>query len=90
MELPILRELARRQHSGLINDLWIRTQGCLELIMPLVDQRGSAVFEPILIGSVGPDGNQNDRMVSAKAEIHSTLEADAFAPTHFIVGKNVI
>jgi len=51
-------------------------------VVPLVHERRSVVLKAIRIGCIGTNRHENDRMVAAEAEIHASLEANAFAPAH--------
>lgn len=57
--------------------------------MSLIDQRCFAVFKSITIRSITAYRHQNDGMITTKAELHSTLKAGAFPPTHFVMRENV-
>ena len=85
MELAVLGEFPRRQNPGLINHLWIRAGRDFWKVVALIDQGCSAVFETIPVWSIRPHRHQNHGMIATKAEIHSSLEANTFAPTHFVM-----
>ena len=60
------------------------------MVVAFIDQRCSSVFETVTVWSIAAQRHQDDGVISAKAEIHSPLEADAFAPTHFVMRENVV
>lgn len=60
------------------------------MVVAFIDQRCSAVFETIPVRCIAAHRHQNDGMIASKAEIHSPLEADTFAPTHFVMRENVV
>jgi len=60
------------------------------MVVAFMDQRCSAVFETIPVGRIAAHRHQNDGMIAAKTETHSPLEADTFAPTHFVMREDVV
>ena len=79
--------MVRRQVDRLIWDL---DKSGFWLVMPLIDQHCTAVFESISVRSIRSHRHQNNRVIPAKTKIHPALKVDAFSPAHFVMRNNVI
>ena len=90
MKLSILSSSPRGEVLGLIDDLWIGARCAFRKIVALIDERGATVFQSITIGSIRPDGHQNDRVISPQPEVHALLKASTFSPAHLDIGDDVI
>jgi hypothetical protein len=90
IEFSILCQSTGRKSFGLIHNFWIRRLWALGKIVPLVDERRSAIFEPISIRCVSPNRHQYHRVITTNVEIHSLLKTYSLASAHLHVRNNVI
>jgi hypothetical protein len=74
----------------LIYDFRILNVVSARFVMPFVDENGTIRLNPIFIWGIGSERHQNHRMCTAHVEIHPTLKAQPFAPTHFYVRDDLV
>jgi hypothetical protein len=83
MKSPVLDRRSARIRGRLVDKLRVRNLWRSGMVVALVDEGGSTIFDSVCVGCIRTQRHQDDRTISTKAEVHSRLKTCAFPPAHF-------